>query len=332
MSTSNHNAESTPTMMARGEVSIVYLWCDMSDPQWNANRNAVAEEWKEEVKYTDEEAVGRYQSHDELRYSLRSMEMHAPWVSDVFIVVSDDNALPSWLNTDNPRLHIVRHSEIIPKQFLPTYNSVTIEHFISRIPGLSEKFLYSNDDMFFFGDVAPDFFFDEHDEPLRRVCQERLNVLPQDYYYDTIRNSLKIVRDANKELQEDVIHSLGFLPFHNIDAYRKSHHLATYNKYKMEIEASLVCPFRKPTDIQRALYLMEEVASYGAKTVCDTNDPPFSMCLDGTTSWRKGLDNTLRLRPKLLCINAWHDNTPDDFEWLRLAMDVLFPVPSSFEK
>ena len=43
----------------------------------------------------------------ELRYSLRSLEKHAPWVRHVYIVTNGQ--IPSWLNLDNPRMTLVSH-------------------------------------------------------------------------------------------------------------------------------------------------------------------------------------------------------------------------------
>ena len=46
----------------------------------------------------------------------------------------------------NPKVKIIDHTEIIPKKYLPTFNSDVIESFIYNIPELSEIFLYNNDD------------------------------------------------------------------------------------------------------------------------------------------------------------------------------------------
>ena len=48
--------------------------------------------------------------------------------------------IPEWLNTEHPKLNIVRHEDFIPEKFRPTFNSHTIEWNFHRIPGLAEKF------------------------------------------------------------------------------------------------------------------------------------------------------------------------------------------------
>ena len=67
--------------------------------------------------------------------------------------------VPKWLNGNHPKLEIVRHEDYIPGEFLPTFNSHTIELNFHRIPGLSEQFVYFNDDMFLLQQVSPGQFF-----------------------------------------------------------------------------------------------------------------------------------------------------------------------------
>ena len=50
--------------------------------------------------------------------------------------------------------------ELFPnKSDLPTFSSPAIESHLHRIPGLSDKFLYFNDDVMFGSEVWPDDFF-----------------------------------------------------------------------------------------------------------------------------------------------------------------------------
>ncbi|EEC02036.1 hypothetical protein IscW_ISCW000548 [Ixodes scapularis] len=94
----------------------------------------------------------------ELKYSLRSLQKHAPWVRRVFVVTNGQ--IPSWLNLDNPRITIVTHEEIFRNlSHLPTYSSPAIETHLHCIPGLSQRFIYLNDDVMFGKEVWPEDFY-----------------------------------------------------------------------------------------------------------------------------------------------------------------------------
>uniref|UniRef100_A0A665W249 N-acetylglucosamine-1-phosphotransferase subunits alpha/beta n=1 Tax=Echeneis naucrates TaxID=173247 RepID=A0A665W249_ECHNA len=109
-------------------------------------------------KQDEDVSASRFEDNEELRYSLRSVERHAPWVRHIFIVTNGQ--IPSWLNLDNPRVTVVTHQDIFLNQsHLPTFSSPAIETHIHRIPGLSQKFIYLNDDVMFGKDVWPDDFY-----------------------------------------------------------------------------------------------------------------------------------------------------------------------------
>lgn len=140
-------------MGANQEIDFVVTWVDGSDENWR----------KEKALYSPESEADnrpeRYRDWELMKYWFRGVEKFAPWVRKVHFVTWGH--LPKWLNTDNPKLNIVRHSDYIPKEYLPTYNSHTIELNMHRIEGLSENFVYFNDDVFLIKDVSPrDFFID----------------------------------------------------------------------------------------------------------------------------------------------------------------------------
>lgn len=96
----------------------------------------------------------RFQDNDELKYSLRSVQMFAPWVRNIFIVTNGQ--LPPWLNVSHPKVRIITHEVVFTdKSHLPTFSSFAIECHLSKIPNLSEYFIYMNDDFFFGNTVQP---------------------------------------------------------------------------------------------------------------------------------------------------------------------------------
>jgi len=131
-------------------ISIVYTWVDGSDI------NFIEQKAKYEHGYRNNN--NRYRSVDELRYSLRSIVKFIPWHEGKIYIVTNQQ-VPSWLNINHPRVKIIDHKQIIPNHIRPTFNSNIIELFLDRIPGLTERFIYFNDDVFLNNYVHPAFFF-----------------------------------------------------------------------------------------------------------------------------------------------------------------------------
>lgn len=145
---------------------IVYTWADIcaaySYSELKQLANSQLGGWLYDHYSSADLLEQRFADDGELRYSLRSLEKYADWFDRIFIV-HPDGQYPTWLNTDHPKIYMVSHSEIIPKQYLPTFNSYAIELYLHRIPGISSSFVYSNDDFFFNNYVEPKDFFPETD-------------------------------------------------------------------------------------------------------------------------------------------------------------------------
>ncbi|GAA4738684.1 stealth conserved region 3 domain-containing protein [Modestobacter marinus] len=139
------------------DIDAVYTWVDGSDPAWLTTRRSRRAEAGGRL-HLEADSEARYRSRDELRYSLRSLEYHAPWVRHVFLVTAGQ--VPSWVAEDHPGLTIVDHRDLFQRPAdLPTFNSHAIESQLHHIDGLADHFLYVNDDVFFGRPVSPDMFF-----------------------------------------------------------------------------------------------------------------------------------------------------------------------------
>ncbi|BDY13170.1 Stealth CR1 domain-containing protein [Hydrogenimonas cancrithermarum] len=131
------------------DIDIVILWVDGNDPAWQKERARFAAEG-------DIRSV-RYRDWGLLRYFFRGVETYAPWVGKVHLVTWGH--LPAWLDTDAEKLRIVRHEEFIDPSYLPLFNANPLEISLHRIPGLTERFVYFNDDFFLAAPVSPERFF-----------------------------------------------------------------------------------------------------------------------------------------------------------------------------
>ncbi|MGO4122082.1 stealth family protein [Arthrobacter sp. C9C5] len=136
------------------DVDLVFSWVDGSSPEYIAARRA---RMAGVVVGEGDDHEARFRQINELKYALRSVYMFAPWIRRIFIAT--DSPAPEWL-ADHPSVTIVRSEEFFADpSVLPTHNSQAVESQLHHIEGLSEHFLYSNDDMFFGRAVRPDMFF-----------------------------------------------------------------------------------------------------------------------------------------------------------------------------
>ena len=126
----------------------------MNDPKWQADFSKYSGR-KENTKNGVSEA--RFRDNGFLRYWFRGVEKFAPWVRRIHFVTSGQK--PEWLDESNPKINLVNHKDYIPEEFLPTYNSVVIERYIHRIPGLADHFVYFNDDFYIINTITPARFF-----------------------------------------------------------------------------------------------------------------------------------------------------------------------------
>ena len=152
--------------MQNTTIDFVLPWVDGNDKAWIAEKR----------KYDGSEACSgdleaasdvRYRDYGLLQYWFRGVERFAPWVNRIFFITCGQK--PDWLNESNPKLRLVNHKEYIPSEYLPTFQSNTIELNLHRLTDLSERFVLFNDDTFLLRSVKPEFFF-----------KKRLPVIPCD--------------------------------------------------------------------------------------------------------------------------------------------------------
>lgn len=134
------------------KIDIVILWVDDNDINWREKKKY----WQREFGIIDDQDE-RYRNWDNLKYLFRGIEKYASWVNHVYLVT--DNQKPEWLNIEYKKVTVVDHTEILNNEYLPTFNSSAIEINIHRIKGLSNKFIYLNDDIFFIDKLKPQDFF-----------------------------------------------------------------------------------------------------------------------------------------------------------------------------
>ena len=292
-------------------MDAVITYVDGLDPVWQA-------------EYT--EAVGgevmakRYRDWGTLKYLLRGIEKHIPSIENVFLLVSGESQVPSWI--DRSVVRVVLHKDIIPERFLPTFNSTTIEMFMHRIPGLCEEFLYFNDDMFPVMDCSKEDFFRDG----KAVIGFAHHLFAGGKYKKRVRNS---DHQARKALGKRP--GLFFVrPQHTCSPMLRSESDAVY-AFSEEAIFSVVSRLRTTRNFNQYLFL--DYLYYGGKT---TGKKISNKHLSPAVHSPETIaDNILNPSAKLLCINDVHLSDAEYERYRTAVLDAFlthFPERSRFEK
>lgn len=329
-------------------IDMVYLWCDGNDPDFIKRKNEFMDIGKESKAIKISGDV-RFYDNEELRYSLRSLEKFAPWIRHVYII--SDRQVPYWLNTDYEKVTVVDHSQIMPKECIPCFNSNVIEYFLPLVPNLSETFLYGNDDMFFASEVKPSDFFEDGRPIIRLIPYNRGNGIKK--YIRNILGSMG-VKKYKKDLTS-VVSAMNLLKreyekvdslsiHHNIDAYSKSAYLNTLSKFKDEFQNTNKYRFRNKHCIHRIIFALDAIYSGKATYRLVKEFTGLSKMFVGLNKQEVfsylgkeyHIDRLKKVmkqnKPKLFCLNASEKATKEMKLEAKQFMEELFPEPSKFEK
>lgn len=166
-------------------MDYVFPWVNPFDPKWKESFERESKRVLMDVKEPNE----RFRELGLLKYHLRSIAKNMPWIDRVVILVSSLSQVPDWMNTDC--ITFVVHRDFIPQQFLPCFNSNTIEMFLGNLP-VSEEFIYANDDCFVINPCEPTDFFENGkakthlttrqniETPFRRLIKRTFDTVRED--------------------------------------------------------------------------------------------------------------------------------------------------------
>lgn len=309
------------------DIDLVFSWVDGSSPEFQRAR---AERMKHAVVGEGDEAEARYRQIDELKYALRSIYTFAPWIRRIFIATDSDR--PAWL-ADHPAVTLVRSDEFFADpSVLPTHNSQAVESQLQHIPGLSEHFLYSNDDMFFGRPVGPDMFFSPGGVTKFIEASTRIGLGENDVVRSGFENSARVNR---KLLQQRFGRTITRHLEHAAAPLRKSVLLEMEREFAVEFAATAASTFRASDNISVTNSLYHYYALLTGRAVVQRSARV--KYVDTTT--RAGLNSLERLLAKrgtdLFCLNDGSFPEVDAAERTELVTDFLqkyFPIKAPWEK
>jgi hypothetical protein len=309
------------------DVDVVYTWVNHRDPGWRKL-------WTETVGTEPEQEAGdsrgldRYMNRDELKFSLRSVAQYAPWVRKVHVV--SNCAPPDWLDVSHPKIHWVDHTEILPAEGLPVFNSHAIESRLQHVPGLADHFLYFNDDFFLMRPAAPSHFF--LCTGMSRSFMEghgSVNGAPDPEspdYLNAARNGRRLIEDTFQR-------SVTRLHRHTPYALRREVLLEMEERFYGPIGQTSVSRFRHIEDISTVSFLYHHYAYLTGKGIHAGVDA--ALIKPQTAHYPLKLYELLQgsRTPISLCLNDGGGSGQYPY-WDRYVVDFLdayFPLKCEFE-
>jgi hypothetical protein len=311
-------------------IDIVYAWVDLDDPAFGAvlaghlppdaaaNRTTMS--------------TARFTCHDELRYSLRSVERYAPWYNRIYIVTNGQ--VPRWL-ADHPKVTIVPHHRILADRYLPTFNSHVIGSALHRIPGLSEHYIYFNDDVMLLRPVEATAAFTEAGLAYGFLSANQIGNGPPAPHETATEWAAKnardlILRDWGVWLDRRLTHM-----FH---PQRRSVAVECERRFAAEYDRFRRNRFRQPDDLLCCSFLHPYVGYITGTTLLSQDRGWYVRVRDASAKAHYARLLADRGNPKgraAACFNDYlppDGEAPDYAEALMEFLEAYYPGPSCFER
>ena len=311
-------------------IDLVYTWVDGSDSKWLKKKELYSNHTDTNILHDSSFSSSRFRSWDELKYSLRSVEKYLLGYRKIFIVV--DGQQPSWLKESN-RLILVDHKELFPNNnVLPVFNSHAIETVLHRIKGLSEHYLYFNDDILLGRSVDISLFFPKKGMlsifpststyiPFEKIDK---NLLPVDTAAINTRNLLiqKEIGFARYKFKHTPLPQLKSLLFELENIFKKEVVLTRQNR------------FRTPFDISMTSSLLYNF-SY-LKDIAKEQELNYFYINLGKSNYifilKKITTQFAHKRPDVFCVNDVDSTNLKDKKSFISILEHFLPIPSQYEK
>ena len=276
------------------QIDLVITYVDGSNPEWQANY----------LKQSEESYPAYFKAHkDTLKYLLRSVDKNLSFINQIFLVVQNTSEVPDYVDTN--KVQVVTHDEFIPAEYLPTFNSNTIETFLWNIDGLSEHFLYMNDDWLILNNLTENQFYSADDKALAWFAPRYFeNGEPNGFEEILIRNA-ELIWGITKDRALEKGYTLDMN--HTVRPYFKSLYKECYEKYWDKIMPTLT-RFRSATNYN--LYIVD---AYQNKLNKGINSLTVTTSFLTNTSDNSTVEKVLSLKSDTLCTHDLSES-PDLWE------------------
>ncbi len=329
------------------KIDFVLTWVDGEDEAWQRARALYDGSGENPGN-----KAAHYRDYGTLKYWFRLVERYAPWVNKIHFVTCGQR--PEWLDESHPKLHLVDHADFMREEDLPTFSINPIELQLHKIEGLSEQFVYFNDDTFITAPTKPCDFF-KKGLPCDSLTLSSLipsvkgEVITYILFNDLLllnahlskRRSVKrnLLKYLSPKYGKGLLRNLYYMPIgkfggfinpHLPNSFLKSTFLEVWEKEEETLSSVCQNRFRTKEDVNQYLMRYWQLA----KGRFAPRSPKIGKCLVlGKDA--AAIERALRDRKtKLLCIND-DPNAEDigaEMQWLTALFDTLCPEKCSFEK
>ena len=311
-------------------IDVVMPWVDGNDPEQQASlaRHWPRLPWLQPPRF-------RFRENGELRYALRSIVAHMPWVRTVHLVTNGQ--VPEWLDIGHPRINLVTHREFFADPAsLPTFSSSAIEANLLHIGrlGVANRFLLFNDD-FFVGRPVPREEFVTADGAARLhalACRlPRLHLVGDRYLHILGFNNVLLTLAMRRRRWAYPAHAPLLMDLRDLAWVEE--------KFGHWLRRTARRRFRQRTDaLARILYVnavpeRDRDRIGGARLV--RLEQEHVVPVRDTDEFSASLQRLVEAPPMFFCLN---DEIDDDARAgvraveMRQALEAIFPSPAPFER
>ncbi len=335
------------------DIDVVITWLDNQDPEWQ--RSFKKAKAKKDIFFTKDNC--RFEDLGTLKYIFRGIEKYMPWVRNVHLVTCGQH--PKCLKKKHPKLRIVNHKNIfLYKEALPTFNSSAIEMNFHRIPDLSEKFIYFNDDMFVLKKLHPDYFFKNN---LPVMSYNIRNLFHNDLCSHMFHSNMLVI---NKEIQRKGTFVKQFFKVINLNhgikhaiksfllmisnsreiplivddhlpsPHLKSNFIEVEAGYQDEVIRTSFSTFREAHDLNQ--YIFKYWGFIHNRYVSKKTKDGFFVLVEDMQMFQTKLDILLSKKPSLVCFSEHKNFIYEDYPKYKKALNnflnLYMPEKCSWEK
>ena len=233
-------------------IDLVIAYVDNQDPVWRKQFIDFCRQRNMNQKIC-ELAGDRYQDIGLINYQLKLVEKNMPWINKIYLLLSNIEQAPKNLSD---KVQIVLHKDFIFNEYLPTFNSTTIEMFLWNIKDLSEYFIYANDDMLPTKELSEKDFFE-------------IGMIKINFKSDYLRNE-NVFRSQCYNSYQHVAKALNMsaeqyfymVPYHSFTPMIKSHCKECFNLIKNDILRN-IWAFRTTKQHNQYIFPIYEYLKYG---------------------------------------------------------------------